>query len=138
MDFISRTSIVVSALPDVWKLEDLMQAVGNVDRSSAVKALSTWANMGVVKEQEDGTFILLEHAEEDTGMMVDGGLGGGGDSGAGGGGGGSLPPPPSAAQQQAAQMQVHWNVSLCPFSRRCWDPSRKCSRASNSSSFGVC
>lgn len=94
---------------DVWKLEDLMQAVGNVDRSSAVKALSTWANMGVVKEQEDGTFILLEHAEEDTGMMVDGGLGGGGDSGAGGGGGGSLPPPPSAAQQQAAQMQVHWN-----------------------------
>lgn len=49
---------------DVWSLDELIAAVGNVDRSSAVKALSTWANKGVIKEQGENSFVLLERAEE--------------------------------------------------------------------------
>jgi hypothetical protein len=52
-------------------LEDLISSVGSIDRGAAVKALSTWVDHGVLKEDPEYTFILLEKAEErgsDTGM----------------------------------------------------------------------
>ena len=38
--------------------------MGSVDRAAAVKALSTWIDLGVLKEEPENTFILLEHEEE--------------------------------------------------------------------------
>jgi anaphase-promoting complex subunit 2 len=48
----------------VWTLDELMPAVGSVARSAAVKALATWVDMGVLKEDPENTFILLEKKEE--------------------------------------------------------------------------
>ncbi|KAF5335326.1 hypothetical protein D9611_011711 [Ephemerocybe angulata] len=85
---------------DTWSLEELIKAVGGVDRSSAVKALGTWANMGVIKEQNENTFVLLEQAEDGAEMRemapvvaVP-----------------SLPPVQTVQQQEAEQMRVHWKV----------------------------
>ena len=55
----------------VWTLEDLISSVGSIDRGAAIKALSTWVDHGVLKEDPENTFILLEKAEEgnpDVGM----------------------------------------------------------------------
>jgi anaphase-promoting complex subunit 2 len=52
-------------------LEDLISSVGSIDRGAAIKALSTWVDHGVLKEDPENTFILLEKAEEggsDAGM----------------------------------------------------------------------
>lgn len=35
-----------------------------MDRSSALKALATWVNLGVLKEDTENSFRLLERAEE--------------------------------------------------------------------------
>ena len=48
----------------VWTLEDLISSVGSIDRVAAIKALSTWVDHGVLKEDPENTFILLEKAEE--------------------------------------------------------------------------
>ena len=48
----------------VWTLEDLISSVGSIDRVAAIKALSTWVDLGVLKEDPENTFILLEKAEE--------------------------------------------------------------------------
>jgi anaphase-promoting complex subunit 2 len=56
----------------VWSLEDLISSVGSIDRGAAIKALSTWVDHGVLKEDPENTFILLEKAEEgdpDVGMI---------------------------------------------------------------------
>ena len=47
----------------VWTLEDLISSVGSIDRGAAIKALSTWVDHGVLKEDPENTFILLEKAE---------------------------------------------------------------------------
>ena len=55
----------------IWTLEDLITSVGSIDRGAAIKALSTWVDHGVLKEDPENTFILLEKAEEgdpDVGM----------------------------------------------------------------------
>ena len=49
---------------DVWDVPDLIARVGAVDRSSALKALTTWIDQGVLKEDRDGHYRLLEIAEE--------------------------------------------------------------------------
>jgi anaphase-promoting complex subunit 2 len=49
---------------DVWSLEELGTQVGNIDRTAALKALVTWVDMGVLKEDTEGSFRLLEIAEE--------------------------------------------------------------------------
>lgn len=41
-----------------------MGAAGTITRSAAVKALSTWVDHGVLKEDPENTFVLLERAEE--------------------------------------------------------------------------
>ncbi|KAF8882924.1 ubiquitin-protein ligase [Gymnopilus junonius] len=48
----------------VWTLDELIVAVGSVNRSAAIKALSTWVDLGVLKEDPENTFNLLEKAEE--------------------------------------------------------------------------
>ncbi|KAF8965881.1 ubiquitin-protein ligase [Flammula alnicola] len=86
----------------VWTLEELIAAVGSVARSAALKALSTWVDYGVLKEDPENTFILLERAEE--------------------GGSGTRerdpsrlaadvpenPPLMNVQEQQAEQMRVYW------------------------------
>ncbi|KIM39184.1 hypothetical protein M413DRAFT_415749 [Hebeloma cylindrosporum] len=47
----------------IWVLEDLIEAVGSVDRSAALKALSTWVDHGVLIEDPEFTFNLLERAD---------------------------------------------------------------------------
>ncbi|KAH9950660.1 hypothetical protein B0H21DRAFT_722720 [Amylocystis lapponica] len=47
----------------VWTVDELIARVGAVDRTSSLKALTTWADMGVLKD-EDGRYRLLEVAEE--------------------------------------------------------------------------
>jgi len=85
----------------VWSLDSLIQRVGSVDRSSALKALVTWVDLGVLKEDSENSFRLLEVAEEATPgtrpaasrpvPATD-----------------SLPPISSIQQQQAEQMKVYW------------------------------
>ena len=53
-------------LIDVWSLDGLIPRVGSVDRSSALKALVTWVDLGVLKENSENSFQLLEVAEEAT------------------------------------------------------------------------
>ena len=50
----------------IWTLEDLISSVGSIDRGAAIKALSTWVDHGVLKEDPENTFILLEKAEGDS------------------------------------------------------------------------
>jgi len=45
-------------------MDELIEAVGSVDRSAALKALITWVDLGVLKEDTEDTFRLLEIAEE--------------------------------------------------------------------------
>jgi anaphase-promoting complex subunit 2 len=49
---------------DVWTLDELIKCLGSVDRTAALKALLTWVDMGVLKEDTDKSFRLLEIAEE--------------------------------------------------------------------------
>ena len=100
--------------------------MGDIDRSAAFKALVTWVNMGVLKEDPENTFVLLERAEEDVSGKrspeewgVSAGtflaiylfihwvlalIGGGVNPGP------ELPPVITAQQQQAEQMKVYWKV----------------------------
>lgn len=51
---------------DVWTMDELITGVGSVDRTAALKALITWVDLGVLKEDEENVFRLLEVAEEPT------------------------------------------------------------------------
>jgi anaphase-promoting complex subunit 2 len=48
----------------VWSLDELVQRVGPIDRTAALKALATWVDLGVLKEETVNSFRLLEVAEE--------------------------------------------------------------------------
>jgi len=48
----------------IWTVDELIAGVGSVGRSAALKALLTWIDLGVLKEDAEGTFRLLEIAEE--------------------------------------------------------------------------
>lgn len=45
-------------------MDELVSAVGTVDRPAALKALITWVDLGVIKEESEHTFKLLEIAEK--------------------------------------------------------------------------
>ncbi|KAF8816437.1 hypothetical protein BYT27DRAFT_7221469 [Phlegmacium glaucopus] len=78
----------------LWTSEELISSIGSIDRGAAIKALATWVDHGVLKEDPENTFILLEKAE--------GGL----DAGVS-----TIPENPpisSIQQQQAEQMRVYW------------------------------
>ncbi|KAF7986975.1 hypothetical protein HWV62_33 [Athelia sp. TMB] len=84
----------------VWTVDDLIPRVGSVDRSSALKALETWVDLGVLKEDVENSFRLLEIAEEATP---------GARAGAVRQVAAEEPPPVvSVQQQQAEQMRVYW------------------------------
>lgn len=94
-----------SRLPslDSWNLQGLIDALA-VDRAALVKGLATWANMGVLKETSENSFVLLETKED---MEEDDDRG-------------FAPPPPgpssstlptqSVQEQQAEKMRVYWKV----------------------------
>ncbi|KAG6827929.1 hypothetical protein H0H92_009907 [Tricholoma furcatifolium] len=48
----------------VWSVDELIKGVGSVDQSAALNALLTWVDRGVLKEDTEGVFRLLETAEE--------------------------------------------------------------------------
>ncbi|KAJ3735886.1 hypothetical protein DFJ43DRAFT_1054769 [Lentinula guzmanii] len=86
---------------DVWTMDELIAKVGSsVDGTAALKALLTWVDLGVLKEQAENTFRLLEVAESAadgarewrtvTKSVIE------------------LPSAPSIQQQQAEQMRVYW------------------------------
>jgi len=56
--------LTTDVLSGVWTLDSLITRVGLVDRSSALKALVTWVDLGVLKEDGEHSFRLLEVAEE--------------------------------------------------------------------------
>ncbi|KAF8157822.1 hypothetical protein B0H34DRAFT_656905 [Crassisporium funariophilum] len=85
----------------VWTLEELIVAVGSIDRGSAIKALSTWVDHGVLKEDPENTFNLLEKAEEGGPSVVR-------DSSRLAPTVPDNPPISSVQQQQAEQMRVYW------------------------------
>ncbi|PSR71728.1 hypothetical protein PHLCEN_2v12376, partial [Hermanssonia centrifuga] len=49
---------------DVWSTTELIKEVGSIDRSSAIRALTTWTELGVLKEDSADSFRLLKVAEE--------------------------------------------------------------------------
>ncbi|KAK0499999.1 hypothetical protein EDD18DRAFT_1147982 [Armillaria luteobubalina] len=48
---------------NVWSMDELMTRVGPISKGAALKALLTWVDKGVLKEEGDGSFKLLEVAE---------------------------------------------------------------------------
>ncbi|TFK66693.1 hypothetical protein BDN72DRAFT_771609 [Pluteus cervinus] len=91
---------------NIWTIDDLTKAVGAVDRAAALNALSTWVDLGVLKEDEEGVFRLLEVAEEKS-ALTKGGKARGTEANPGAGGDGVLPPV-TQQQQQAEQMRIYW------------------------------
>jgi hypothetical protein len=51
---------------DVWTVDELVLRSGSVNRNAAVKALATWVDMHVLKEESEGIFRLLSGAEGPT------------------------------------------------------------------------
>ncbi|KAJ7604032.1 hypothetical protein FB45DRAFT_958198 [Roridomyces roridus] len=83
---------------NIWTMDELVSGVGSVDRTAALKALITWIDLGVLKEDEESVFRLLEVAEETapaartapTANVVE------------------EPAMSAAQQQQADQMRLYW------------------------------
>ncbi|KAG5724840.1 Anaphase-promoting complex subunit 2 [Termitomyces sp. T112] len=84
----------------VWTVDELIKGVGSVDRSAALNALLTWVDRGILKEDTEGTFRLLEVAEEPS--VGPSSLARPTPSAP------ELPPMQSVQQQQAEQMKVYW------------------------------
>lgn len=50
---------------DKWVVAELIERLGgSVDRGATVKALGTWIDLGVVKDEGDDMYRLLNTAEE--------------------------------------------------------------------------
>jgi anaphase-promoting complex subunit 2 len=47
----------------IWILDDLIKAVGPVGQSSSLKVLSTWVDHGILIEDPEFTFNLLERVD---------------------------------------------------------------------------
>ncbi|KAF9523397.1 hypothetical protein CPB83DRAFT_910659 [Crepidotus variabilis] len=85
----------------IWDLDELVKAVGSVNRSGVIKGLATWVDLGILKEEPENTFVLLEREEQRGSTVVrdPGRLGP------------AEPEPASVSsiqQQQAEQMRVYW------------------------------
>ncbi|KAH8104540.1 hypothetical protein BXZ70DRAFT_593840 [Cristinia sonorae] len=85
---------------DTWTVTELLAQVGNVDRTMALKAISTWVDLGVIKESGSDEYTLLNIAEANDGEIksrapqapaVE-----------------DLPPVVTLQEQQAEQMKVFW------------------------------
>ncbi|CAL1713211.1 unnamed protein product [Somion occarium] len=85
---------------DIWTVQELIEQVGKVDRPAVLKALGTWIDLGVLKEDRHDQYRLLNTAEDGDStskavarpaMVVD-----------------EEPPVTAVQQQQAEQMRVFW------------------------------
>ncbi|KAG1742334.1 uncharacterized protein EDB91DRAFT_1128723 [Suillus paluster] len=85
---------------DIWTVDELILGVGSVNRNAAVKALATWVDMHVLKEDSEGMFRLLSVAEGPTP--------GSRPQAPKPAEAGELPPVMSVQQQQAEQMKMYW------------------------------
>lgn len=85
---------------DVWTVDELVLRSGSVNRNAAVKALVTWVDMHVLKEDSEGVFRLLSVAEVPTA--------GSRPQAPKSAEAGELPPVMSVQQQQAEQMKMYW------------------------------
>jgi len=56
--------IELFAEKDVWAIDDLIARVGAVDRTAALRALLTWVDMGVLKQDGEDVYRLMEVAED--------------------------------------------------------------------------
>ncbi|KAG6917758.1 hypothetical protein DXG01_001163 [Tephrocybe rancida] len=83
----------------VWTVDELISGVGSVNRSAALNALLTWVDRGVLKEDSEGTFRLLEITEEPSAPSSHARPAPSAPE---------LPPVTSIQQQQAEQMRVYW------------------------------
>ncbi|EIN12815.1 ubiquitin-protein ligase [Punctularia strigosozonata HHB-11173 SS5] len=87
----------------VWDIDDLVKILGSVDRTVVLKALITWEDLGVLAEDGETTYRLLEVAEP---------AGSSRRFGRGASGPGKpaeeVAPVASVQQQQAEQMRVYW------------------------------
>ncbi|GJE99308.1 Anaphase-promoting complex subunit 2 domain-containing protein [Phanerochaete sordida] len=86
---------------DEWSVPELVEKVGSIERPQAIKALVTWVELGVLKEDSPDHYRLLKTAEESgsaakssgkqpTAVVEE------------------LPPVVTVQQQQAEQMRVFW------------------------------
>ncbi|KIJ64413.1 hypothetical protein HYDPIDRAFT_175406 [Hydnomerulius pinastri MD-312] len=86
---------------NTWTVDELISRVGSVSRSAALKALATWVDRRVLKEDSENLFRLLSVAEEPTpGAKNPAPKPAVGED--------ELPPVMSVQQQQAEQMKVYW------------------------------
>lgn len=84
---------------DVWTVDEIIARVSKVDRAMIIRALGTWLDHGVVKDEGQETFRLLNVSDAANGTsqpasrpaIVD-----------------EPPPIMTVQQQQAEQMQVFW------------------------------
>ncbi|KAJ7028436.1 hypothetical protein C8F04DRAFT_1119316 [Mycena alexandri] len=81
---------------NIWTMDELIEGVGAVDRIAALKALITWIDLGVLKEDEENTFRLLEVTEEaaPAARTAPTAI--------------EAPTVTAAQQQQAEQMRLYW------------------------------
>lgn len=85
---------------DVWTVDELVLRSGSVNRNAAVKALATWVDMHVLKEDSEGVFRLLS--------VTEGPTPGSRPQAPKPAEAGELPPVMSVQQQQAEQMKIYW------------------------------
>jgi hypothetical protein len=99
---------------DVWTVSDLIERVGPLERSAALKGLLAWVDRGVLREESDDAnvqrFRLLESAPADASSVL---------AGVGVMTAGSRaalteeqPAVLTVQQQQAEQMKVYWKVRV--------------------------
>lgn len=62
----SKLHDATNSATDIWTIDELVLRSGSVNRNAAVKALATWVDMHVLKEDSEGVFRLLSVAEGPT------------------------------------------------------------------------
>jgi hypothetical protein len=104
-----QSGTLVHSHLDVWTVSDLIERVGPLERSAALKALLAWVDRGVLREESNGAdvqrFRLLERAPTDVsaalGMTTAGSRAVLAEE---------QPAVLTVQQQQAEQMKVYWKV----------------------------
>ena len=100
---------------DVWTVSDLIERVGPLERSAALKALLAWVDRGVLREESNGAdvqrFCLLERAPTDAGA----GSVGMATAGSRAALAEEQPAVLTVQQQLAEQMKVYWKVRCLDF-----------------------
>ena len=95
---------------DVWTVSDLIERVGPLERSAALKALLAWVDRGVLREESNGVdvqrFRLLEHAPTGAGAAPVGMATAGSRAALAE----DQPAVLTVQQQLAEQMKVYWKV----------------------------